>query len=60
MITSEYSEILRMLFRNMFKDGKKCDTWDLILSLHDEEDRQYFEMLARRHENGNAIPVHIR
>lgn len=50
MITTEYSEVLRGLFSQMFVDGKRCENWDLIMLCHDQEDIDYFEMLAKRLE----------
>ena len=58
MITAELSETLRMLFRQMWVNGAKCENWDLILNLHDQEDRDYFEMLARRNSLEKNIPIH--
>ena len=58
MITSEWSKTLRMLFRQMCVSGTKCENWDLILSLHDQEDQEYFEMLARRNSIEEKISVH--
>ena len=46
-MTSDWAKMLLTLFRQMYADGKRCENWDLILGLHDEEDRQYFLMLEK-------------
>ena len=47
MITSEWSKTLRTLFRQMWVNGARCENWDVILSLHDQEDQDYFLMLEK-------------
>jgi hypothetical protein len=44
-MTQEWREMLFKLFSQMYPDGVKCENYDLILSLHDKEDREYFKML---------------
>jgi len=47
MIASEWSKTLRILFKQMWANNERCDNWDLILSLHDQEDRDYLLMLEK-------------
>lgn len=41
----DWRSVLVTLFRYMYAGGVRCENWDQILELHDEEDRKYFYKL---------------